>query len=83
MSNYPPGAKYDPFAPYNQEEPDYEEINVLVSVVYSKSMTLKVPYNCRKEERLLDEFLLTSESEDLFELKSKGWNEDNITIIKE
>lgn len=83
MSNYPPGAKYDPFAPYNQEEPDYEEINVLVSVVYSKSITMKVPYNCRKEAELIDEFMLTPECEDLVELESKGWNEDNITIIKE
>lgn len=83
MSNFPQGAEKFNSAPYNQEESDYEEINVLVSVVYSKSITMKVPYNCREEKDLYDEFLLTQECTDLANLEARGWNEDNITIIKE
>lgn len=39
MSNYPPGAKNDPRAPYNQDPPVIEEIAVDVKV----GVTIEVP----------------------------------------
>lgn len=42
MSNYPPGAKDDPRAPYNERT---EFVNVCVSVTYHKEITVEVPYN--------------------------------------
>lgn len=40
--NYPPGAAYDPNAPYNQCEPEEREIEVTVSITLSKTVTISV-----------------------------------------
>lgn len=83
MNNYPLGAENDPSAPYNQVNPDYEEIDVLVSAVISKSIKIRVPFNSKEEEDLYDGFCKEVAYHELLHLESKGWNEDNITIIKE
>ena len=43
MSNYPPGAKYDPNAPYNEKERGIETVKLEVSVTISKDIELEVP----------------------------------------
>lgn len=39
---YPPGAEFDPNAPWNQSDPPEKEIEVLVSITLSKTMKIKV-----------------------------------------
>lgn len=39
MSNYPPGAKYDPRAPYNEKT---KTVSVCVSVTYHKEIEVEV-----------------------------------------
>lgn len=48
--NYPPGAQYDPRAPYNEIELEPREIEVTVSLTLSKDITVKV-----NDYRILDE----------------------------
>lgn len=48
MDNLPAGAKDDPKAPYNEEP--YEEIEVLASITYSKSISIQVPKGSTEEE---------------------------------
>ena len=38
---YPPGAEFDPKAPYNQSEPDPVEVNVIATYTISKSATVE------------------------------------------
>lgn len=40
MNNYPPGAEFDPNAPYNQYEPDSVNVDVCISTTLSKSTTI-------------------------------------------
>ena len=42
MDNYPPGAAYDPRAPYNQKENPEVEIDVTVSITLSKTVKVLV-----------------------------------------
>ena len=39
---YPPGAEFDPNAPYNQKELPEKEIEVTVSITLSKNVKIKV-----------------------------------------
>ena len=39
---YPPGAEFDPNAPYNQKELPEKEIEVTVSITLSKTVKIKV-----------------------------------------
>lgn len=39
---YPPGAEFDPDAPYNQSEPEPVEVDVTISQSLSRSTTIKV-----------------------------------------
>ena len=48
MDNLPAGAKDDPGAPFNEEP--YEEVEVLASITYSKSMSIPVPKGSTEEE---------------------------------
>lgn len=48
MDNLPAGAKDDPRAPFNEEP--YEEVEVLASITYSKSMSIHVPKGSTEEE---------------------------------
>lgn len=48
MDNLPVGAKDDPRAPFNEEP--YEEVEVLASITYSKSMSIPVPKGSTEEE---------------------------------
>lgn len=48
MNNLPAGAKDDPRAPFNEEP--YEEVEVLASITYSKSMSIHVPKGSTEEE---------------------------------
>lgn len=48
MDNLPAGAKDDPRAPFNEEP--YEEVEVLASITYSKSMSIHVPKGLTEEE---------------------------------
>lgn len=40
--NYPLGAKYDPYAPYNQKD-ETVKVKVLVSVTYHNSIEVELP----------------------------------------
>lgn len=48
MDNLPAGAKDDPRAPFNEEP--YEEVEVLASITYSKSMSIHVPKGSTEKE---------------------------------
>ena len=48
MDNLPAGVKDDPRAPFNEEP--YEEVEVLASITYSKSMSIHVPKGSTEEE---------------------------------
>lgn len=48
MDNLPAGAKDDPRAPFNEEP--YEEVEVLASITYSKSILIHVPKGSTEEE---------------------------------
>lgn len=48
MDNLPAGAKDDPRAPFNEEP--YEEVEVLASITYSKSISFQVPKGSTGEE---------------------------------
>lgn len=48
MDNLPAGAADDPRAPFNEEP--YEEVEVLASITYSKSMSIHVPKGSTEEE---------------------------------
>ena len=39
---YPPGAEFDPNAPYNEKELPEKEIEVIVSITLSKTVKIKV-----------------------------------------
>lgn len=39
-SYYPPGARFDPNAPYNQSDPEPVEVNVCISQTLHKSTTI-------------------------------------------
>lgn len=39
---YPPGAEFDPNAPWNQSDPDPININVCITQVFSKSTNIEV-----------------------------------------
>lgn len=39
---YPPGAEFDPNAPYNQKELPEKEIEVTVSITLSKTVKIKI-----------------------------------------
>lgn len=41
-TNYPEGADADPFAPWHQEEPESELINVNVTQTFSKTVEIEV-----------------------------------------
>lgn len=45
MSNYPAGAENDPRAPWNEEEPEAVDVDVLVSISLSKQTTITT-YDC-------------------------------------
>lgn len=90
---YPPGAEFDPKAPYNQKEQESINIDVCVSCTLSKSTTikgnpevddLKDIYNQQKYTipELLDEFnwLLRKE---IIEIKTTIKSlDDNMSIAK-
>lgn len=40
---YPPGAEFDPNAPWNQVDPPEEPFEVTVSITLSKTFTVNVP----------------------------------------
>ena len=42
MSNVPIGAEYDPNAPWNQEDPKPQKIEVTVSITLSKTVEIEV-----------------------------------------
>ena len=42
MDNYPPGAKYDSNAPWNEERKTPREIEVTVSITLSKTVKIQV-----------------------------------------
>lgn len=78
MDNLPVGAANDPRAPYNQELG--EEIEVLISVTYSKSMSVLVPKGTSEAE------LKKHIEESVFkphEALGGTWTVDEFEVIKE
>lgn len=50
LGGYPLGAADDPRAPYNQKEPKDIEVEVTVSVTYSKTFKIVVPENYERPD---------------------------------
>lgn len=50
MSNVPIGAEYDPNAPWNQEDPKPQKIEVTVSITLSKTVEIEVNDYTAEEE---------------------------------
>lgn len=78
MDNLPAGAANDPRAPYNQELD--EEVEVLISVTYSKSMSVLVPKGTSEAE------LKKHIEESVFkphEALGGTWAVDEFEVIKE
>lgn len=82
MSNYPPGAKDDPRAPYNQKEPELVKKKILVSVTLSKSIELKVPEDFDRID-LCEAFNESPEYQELKTLWDKHWSEDEFEIMED
>lgn len=76
--NLPLGADNNPNAPFNEEV--YEDIDVLISITYSKSVSLYLPKGMSMEElkESCRKYVFKSPS-----LEHDGWNIDEFEIIKE
>ena len=47
---YPAGAEYDPNAPWNQIDPEPQEVEVTISMTISKTVKIKVTdYTCEED----------------------------------
>lgn len=87
--NYPPGAQYDPSAPWNE---GVETKRVTVSVTYSKEFVLEVPKGCTPKE--LDDFVrraIITPKEIADRMADKfgglkgiygGWEEDDFAVAE-
>lgn len=76
--NLPLGAEYNPNAPFNEEE--YEDIDVLISVTYSKSISLYLPKGLTDAEikEACRDYIFKNPS-----LEHDGWDIDEFEVIKE
>ena len=75
-SGYPAGSRHDENAPYNI---DTKKINVLVSVILSKTVELEVSYDSED----IPDFILKEEVEKQVNIPHEGWEIDNVSVIKE
>lgn len=89
--NYPPGAQYDPAAPWN----DVETVTrrVTISVTYSKEVEVELPkdYNEQNlEEHVRDQVTLPREAmltlstvlQGRYKRDCEGWIEDDFAIVE-
>lgn len=53
--NYPMGAENDPNAPWKQEEPEYKEVEVTISLTISKTVKIVVPDVEKLDDSILKE----------------------------
>ena len=76
--NYPPGAKYDPRAPYNELN---KYVPVCVSVTYHKTIEVEVlgPY----DEQTLYELASYELENELIPLENNGWIQDEMEVIED
>lgn len=79
--DYPLGAKYDKNAPYNQEPPKEIEVEVCISVTMHKTVKLIVPEDY--DDVVLRVTAVEKTWEELSNMNSNGWNEDEFEVIKE
>lgn len=79
--DYPLGAKYDKNAPYNQEPPKEIEVEVCISVTMHKTVKLIVPEDY--DDVVLRVAAVEKTWEELSNMNSNGWNEDEFEVIKE
>ena len=87
--NYPPGAQYDPAAPWNEKT---ETKKVTVSVTYSKDFVVEVPEGCTPEELtelVRRSIVLPKEVMDGIDARNKGyttayggWEEDDFAVAE-
>lgn len=78
MDNLPPGTACDPAAPYNEDA--FEEVEVLLSVTYSKSTTIQMPKGWTEKDLYLHaktQVFMPTES------NGKSWTEDSFAVITE
>ena len=78
MSNYPPGAKYDTRAPYNEMS---KTVSVCVSITYHKDIEIEVEgaYDDSTLKYLTKEAI----SDITKYMESDGWVEDEFEAIED
>lgn len=72
---YPPGAEYDPNAPYNQSEPPEMEVNLIAT----ETLTKTTPFWTNKVWRVYDEEGYCSTESDGFD-PEEAWDEATFTL---
>ena len=73
---YPPGAEFDPNAPYNQSEPEPIKLDVYITQVFSKPANIEVTdYEYEVDE--FDEYCYTSNCD------LKGATSNQVTTIED
>ena len=73
---YPPGAEFDPNAPYNQSEPEPIKLDVYITQVFSKPANIEVTdYEYEVDE--FDEYCYTSNCD------LKGATRNQVTTIED
>lgn len=96
--DYPLGAKYDPRAPYNQEENPEVELEVCISVTYHRTSKIKVKdykileegkgesgeYYCYRDFTNCDLVSAVENQVDLSNISERnGWTQDELEVIVE
>lgn len=80
---YPPGAEYDPRAPWNQEKVKYKVVDITVCVSLSKVISLFLPENYTEDD-IIDQLHNSSVvRKDLESMEKNRWNIDDYQIIDE
>ena len=74
---YPPGAEYDPYAPYNEVEPPEMEVELTATVTMTKTMTVWT----NKVWRVYDEEGYCSTESDGFD-PEEAWDEATYSLEK-
>lgn len=79
---YPPGAEYDPRAPWNQEKVKYKDVDITVCVSLSKTVSMSLPEDYTEDD-IIDRLSYCSVKKDLENMEKNKWNIDDYQIINE
>lgn len=79
---YPPGAEYDPRAPWNQEKVKYKVVDIVVCVSLSKTISMSLPEDYTEDD-IIDKLHDSSVRKDIENMEKNKWNIDDYQIIDE